>query len=99
MLDLMSGPNAPVATACAMAGWRVVSIDCLIDEASNLADASCQAKVLAQAMAADFIWYAPDCSTKSAARLKKGYFADGAPLPPPSQVREVPFGAPRPRRG
>ena len=92
MLDLMSGPNAPVASACLMAGWRAITVDCLLDQKADLADEACQEKVKAQAKGADFIWYAPDCSTKSKARLKRGHFADGQPLPPPLRSEATPMG-------
>ena len=94
MIDIMSGPNAPLAKAFVMAQWRTAPIDRVFGANHDLADPEVQARVHGIISGADFVWAALDCSTKSRARGIPRNFADGRKMPGPLRSDAHPMGLP-----
>ena len=92
--DLMCGPNAPVAKAFIMCGWRVMPVDWKLDPSHDLADEEFQRTIRGELKAVDAIVAAFDCSTKSAVRSMPCKFDDGRPVPRPLRSVEFPMGLP-----
>ena len=77
-----------------MAGWRAVTLDKLLDKEHDLSVTRCQRMVHDVLAVVDLIWAALDCSTKSRARERLGWFADGRKMPSPLRSDEFPMGLP-----
>ena len=65
MVDIMSGPNYPLAKAFQMAGWRTFAVDLLFGKDHDLSKLENQEVIRKRLKGADFIWAALDCSDKS----------------------------------
>ena len=83
MVDLMCGPNMPLAKAFLFCGWRVLPIDWSLDSGHDLSNPLRQQALEAPLRSAAFTAAALDCSTKSRAREIPRTFADGRPGPKP----------------
>jgi len=68
MVDIMSGPNYPLAKGFEMAGWRIFPVDILFGDEHDLSKLDNQEKIRQQLKQADFIWAALDCSDKTRIR-------------------------------
>ena len=93
MIDLMSGPHAPLAKGFIMAQWRALAVDRLFGKHHDLSDTAVQAELHDTFKEADFMWAALDCSTKSGARNIPSKIP-GRKLPPPLRSKEHPMGLP-----
>eukprot|EP00435_Cladocopium_sp_Y103_P018485 s228_g4.t1 len=88
MLDLFSGPRAPLAKAFLWCGWRVVTpIDLDIDEEFDVTRPAVQRALLQLLPQVSLQAAAFDCSTKTRAREK-------SPGPPPLRSQFQPRGLP-----
>ena len=67
-LDIMSGPNCPVARALRCFGWEVEAYDLAFGPEYDLRDPTLKLQILKYAAKADGFWIAMDCSTLSRAR-------------------------------
>ena len=94
MVDIMSGPNYPLARAFEMAGWRTFAIDLLFGENHDLSNISNQMSMRKQFTQADFICAAIDCSDKSRIREIPIKQADRKFMPGPVRSEEFPMGLP-----
>ena len=95
MLDVFCGPNAPLACAFHMCGWRILKCwDRLITASDDLLHVKSQQELDAQVTEADFINVAMDCSTKSRIREIPRKFDDGRPCPKPLRSESHPEGVP-----
>ena len=70
MVDIMSGPNKPLAKAFELAGWRTFAVDYLFGNDHDLSKLENQEVIRKRLRGADFIWAALDCSDKSRIRDK-----------------------------
>ena len=94
MVDIMSGPNYPLAKAFEMAGWNIFAIDLLFGPEHDLSNLDNQVEIRKRLKKADFIWAALDCSDKSRIREIPRKHADGRPMPGPLRSEEFPMGMP-----
>jgi len=94
MVDLMSGPNYPLAKGFEMAGWRIFAVDWVFGEKHDLAKIENQVAIREQLKQADFIWAALDCSDKSRIREIPRQHASGKAMPSPLRSEEFPMGLP-----
>jgi len=94
MVDIMSGPNYPLAKGFEMAGWRIFVVDLLFGEEHDLSKLDNQEKIRRQFKQADFVWAALDCSDKTRAREIPRKHADGRAMPSPLRTEEHPMGVP-----
>ena len=94
MVDIMSGPNYPLAKGFEMAGWRIFPVDILFGDEHGLSKLDNQEKIRQQLKQADFIWAALDCSDKARIREIQRKHADGRPMPSPLRSVEHPMGLP-----
>ena len=94
MVDIMSGPNYPLARVFEMAGWRTFAIDLLFGESHDLSKIFNQVAMSKQFTQADLIWAAIDCSDKSHIREIPVEEADGNLMPGPLRSEEFPMGLP-----
>ena len=77
MVDLMSGPNYPLARAFQMAGWRVHVVDILFGKEHDISELDNQEVIRKHLKESDFIWAALDCSDKSRIREIPRQHPDG----------------------
>ena len=94
MVDIMSGPNYPLAKAFEMAGWRIFAVDLLFGKEHDLSKLDNQETNRRRLKQADFIWAALDCSDKSRIREIPRKHADGRAMPSPLRSVEFPMGVP-----
>ncbi len=94
MVDIMSGPNYPLAKAFEMAGWHILAVDLLFGEGHDLSKLNNQEKIKGHLKLADFIWAALDCSDKTRIREIPRKHADGRAMPSPLRSVEFPMGVP-----
>ena len=94
MVDIMSGPNYPLAKAFEMAGWRIFAVDLLFRKEHDLSKLDNQETIRRRLKQADFIWAALDCSDKSRIREIPRKHADGRAMPSPLRSVEFPMGVP-----
>ena len=94
MLDLFSGPRAPLATAFRMCGWEATAVDLLIDPADDVSKPECQRRVARLIEESHFVSAAFDCSTKTRVREIPLTFDDGRPAPKPMRSADYPDGLP-----
>ena len=94
MVDIMHGPNAPLAKAFVMAQWRTVPVDKACGASHDLADPKVQAEIHMIIAGADFVWATLDCSTKSRGRGIPRRLADGGRMPEPLRSEAHPMGLP-----
>ncbi len=94
MVDIMSGPNYPLAKAFEMAGWRIFAVDLLFGKEHDLSKLDNQETIRRRLKQADFIWAALDCSDKSRIREIPRKHADGRAMPSPLRSVEFPMGVP-----
>ena len=94
MVDIMSGPNYPLAKAFEMAGWRIFAVDLLFGEGHDLSKLDNQEKIRGHLKQADFMWAALDCSDKTRIREIPRKHADGRAMPSPLRSVEFPMGVP-----
>ncbi len=94
MVDIMSGPNYPLAKAFEMAGWRIFAVDLLFGKEHDLSKLDNQETIRRHLKQADFIWAAQDCSDKSRIREIPRKHADGRAMPSPLRSVEFPMGVP-----
>jgi len=77
MVDLMSGPDYPLAKGFELAGWRISAVDWACGEEHDLAETVNQVATGEQLKQADFIWEALDCFDESWIREVPGQHASG----------------------
>ena len=94
MVDIMSGPNYPLARAFEMAGWRIFAVDLLFGEEHDISKLSNQETIREQFKHADFIWAAIDCSDKSRIREIPRKDASNKAMPSPLRSEKFPMGVP-----
>ena len=94
MVDIMSGPNYPLAKAFEMTGWRILAVDFLFGEEHDLSKLSNQVTIREQFKHADFISAALDCSDKSRIREIPVNRANSRSMPSPLRSEEFPMGMP-----
>ena len=94
MVDIMSGPNSPLARAFEMAGWHIFAVDLLFGEEHDISKLSNQETIRKQFKHADFIWAAIDCSDKSRIREIPRKDGSGKAMPSPLRSEEFPMGVP-----
>ena len=94
MLNVMSGPNAPLCKAFRFCGWLAEPVDYLICDDQDVADPEFQKVFHAKLKHADFLAAALDCSTKSRAREIPRSFPDGNEMPKPLRTDEHPMDVP-----
>ena len=58
MMDIMSGPNDPLAGAFEIAGWRILAVDMLFEEYHDLSKLSSQVTIREHFKHADVVWAA-----------------------------------------
>jgi hypothetical protein len=93
MMDIMSGPNAPVTRACQWCGWAAVPpIDIKIDPGMDIDSKPVQDAIRQELASVHFVMMAIECSTKSRARE----IPIAGAKRPPRQLRSVecPMGLP-----
>ena len=93
MVDIMSGPNYPLAKAFEMAGWRIFAVDLLFGKEHDLSKLDNQETIRRRLKQADFIWAALGCSDKSRIREIPRKHADGRNMPSPLAKCGVPYGS------
>ena len=91
MLDLRSGPQAPVTKAFLWCGWQAAPIDILIDGEMDLSKKPLQQALQCTLDNAAFAMMAMDCSTKSRIREIPLPFPGG---PTPLRSSQYPRGLP-----
>ena len=94
MIDLMSGPKAPLSVAFALCGWQVTPVDFLINKEDDISEPACQKQLLNAFEEVIFAAAALDCSTKSRARAIKRRIPGGGKLPEPLRSEKAPMGLP-----
>ena len=94
MVDLMSGPNYPLAKGFEMAGWRIYAVDWVFGDGHDISKPDNQETIRKQLKHADFIWAALDCSDKSRIREIPRQHANGKAMPGPLRSEEFPMGLP-----
>ena len=94
MVDIMCGPNYPLAKAFEMAGWRIFAVDWLFGKEYDLSEPDNQETIRGRLKHADFIWAALDCSDKSRIREIPRNLANGKAMPSPLRSEEFPMGVP-----
>ena len=85
MVDLMSGPNYPLAKGFEMAGWRIYAVDWVFGDGHDISKPDNQETIRKQLKHADFIWAALDCSDKSRIRDIPRQHANGKAMPGPTE--------------
>ena len=93
MMDIMSGPHAPVTRACQWCGWAAVPpIDIKIDPGMDIDSKPVQDAIRQELASVHFVMMAIECSTKSRARE----IPIAGAKRPPRQLRSVecPMGLP-----
>ena len=93
-VDIMSGPNAPLARGFEMAGWHMLAIDLLFGTEHDMSNLDNQATIRKQLKQADSIWAALDRSDKSRIREIPRKHPDGRAMPSPLRTEEFPMGVP-----
>jgi len=94
MVDVFSGPNAPLALAFKMCGWQTETLDKEISPSDDLNITARQQKLAIQMKSATFVAVAFDCSTKSRVREIPRKFEDGRHAPGPLRSEDHPGGLP-----
>jgi hypothetical protein len=94
MVDIFSGPNAPLATAFQMCGWQVAVLDKAIRSSDDLDSTARQQELRDQVQSVTFVAAAFDCSTKSRVRENPREFEDGRQTPGPPRSESHPEGLP-----
>ena len=94
MVDVFSGPNAPLAVAFEYCGWRADTLDKAITGSDDLNNPVRQSTLADQVKRAAFVSAAFDCSTKSRAREIPRNFGDGSRAPEPLRSQKHPEGLP-----
>jgi hypothetical protein len=94
MVDIFSGPNAPLATAFQMCGWQVAVLDKAIRSSDDLDSTARQQELRDQVQSVTFVAAAFDCSTKSRVRENEREFEDGRQTPGPPRSESHPEGLP-----
>jgi len=94
MVDIMCGPNYPLAKGFEMAGWRILVVDWWFGGEHDLSRSDNQVTMRRRLKHAGFIWAALDCSDKSRIREISRKHADGRVMPPPLRSEEFPMGLP-----
>ena len=94
MVDVFSGPNAPLASAFRMCGWQSETLDREIRASDDLNSTARQRKLAIQMKSATFVAVAFDCSTKSRVREIPREFEDGRRAPGPLRSEDHPEGLP-----
>ena len=94
MVDVFSGPKAPLASAFRMCGWQTEALDREIRASDDLNITARQQKLAIQMKSATFVAVAFDCSTKSRVREIPREFEDGRRAPGPLRSEDHPEGLP-----
>ncbi len=94
MVDIMSGPNFPLAKAFEMSGWRIRAADLLFSKEHDLLKLDKQEVIRKHPKQADFIWAAMDCSDEKSIREIPRKHVDGRPMPRPLWSEDFPMGIP-----
>ena len=90
MMDVLSGPNAPLASAFRMCGWQAETLDRAICASDDLNSEARQRKLASQTGSAAFVAVAFDCNTKSRVREIPREFEDGRRAPEPLRPEDYP---------
>jgi len=94
MVDIMCGPNYPLAKGFEMAGWCILVVDWWFGEEHDLSRSDNQVTIGRQLKRAGFIWAVLDCSDESRIKEIQRKHADGGVMPPPLRSEGFPVGLP-----
>ena len=95
MMDIFSGPNAPLALAFKLCGWEATAWDKLIDPNHDLTIKEHRDELAKQCHHVTLITAALPCDTKTRIREILRFFPDGRPTASPLRSEEYPEGLPQ----
>ena len=94
MVDIFSGPNAPLALAFKLCGWRATAWDRLISPSHDLTVAEHRQSLAQHCTNVTLVAAALPCDTKTRIREIPRFFPDGRPTASPLRSEEYPEGLP-----
>ena len=94
MIDVFSGPRAPLALVCKLCGWAATARDKLLSPDHDLSSASNRRILNDDSSNVVFLAVALPCDSKTRIREIPRIFPDGRPAPGPLRSEEYPEGLP-----